>query len=56
MSNLYLEAKFNNNTDMANKMWKDCEAKLDLLKFNYFSEQVADIAEDDNHSPATIGI
>lgn len=41
---------------MANKMWKDCEAELDLLNFSYLSEQVAEIAEDDNLSPATIGI
>lgn len=41
---------------MANKMWKDCEAELDLLNFSYISEQVAEIAEDDNLSPATIGI
>ena len=37
-------------------MWKDCEAELDLLNFSYLSEQVAEIAEDDNLSPATIGI
>lgn len=41
---------------MANKMWKDCEAELDLLNFTYLSEQVAEIAKDDNLSPATIGI
>lgn len=41
---------------MANKMWKDCEAELDLLNFSYLSEQVAEIAEDDHLSPATIGI
>ena len=41
---------------MANKMWKDSEAELDLLNFSYLSEQVAEIAVDDNLSPATIGI
>lgn len=41
---------------MANKMWKDSEAELDLLNFRYLSEQVAEIAVDDNLSPATIGI
>ena len=37
-------------------MWKDSEAELDLLNFSYLSEQVAEIAVDDNLSPATIGI
>ena len=41
---------------MANKMWKDSEADLDLLNFNYLAEQVVEIAKDEELSPATIGI
>lgn len=41
---------------MANKMWKDSEADLDLLNFNYLAEQVVEIAKDEELSPATIGV
>lgn len=41
---------------MVNRMWKDSEAEMDLLNFSYLSEQVAEIAKDENLSPATIGI
>ena len=37
-------------------MWKDSEADLDFLNFNYLAEQVVEISKDDNLSPATIGI
>ena len=41
---------------MANKMWKDSEADLDFLNFNYLAEQVVEIAKDEELSPATIGV
>lgn len=41
---------------MKNRMWKDSEANLDFLNFNYLAEQVAEISKDDNLSPATIGV
>mgnify|MGYP002624231089 CR=1 FL=1 len=41
---------------MANRMWKDAEAELDFLNFNYLAEQVVEIAKDENLSPATIGV
>lgn len=37
-------------------MWKDSEADLDFLNFNYLAEQVVEIAKDDKLSPATIGV
>ena len=37
-------------------MWKDSEADLDFLNFNYLAEQVVEISKDDNLSPATIGV
>ena len=37
-------------------MWKDSEADLDFLSFNYLAEQVVEISKDDKLSPATIGI
>ena len=41
---------------MQSKMWKDSEAELDFLNFNYLAEQVVEISKDDKLSPATIGI
>lgn len=41
---------------MANRMWKDSEAELDFLNFNYLAEQVVEISRDDKLSPATIGV
>ena len=41
---------------MANRMWKDSEAELDFLNFNYLAEQVVEISKDDKLSPATIGV
>ena len=41
---------------MKNRMWKDSEADLDFLNFNYLAEQVVEISKDDNLSPATIGV
>ena len=41
---------------MNNRMWKDSEAELDFLNFNYLAEQVVEISKDDNLSPATIGV
>lgn len=37
-------------------MWKDSEADLDFLNFNYLAEQVVEISKDDKLSPATIGV
>ena len=37
-------------------MWKDSEADLDFLNFNYLAEQVVEIAKDEKLSPATIGV
>ena len=42
--------------NMKNRMWKDSEADLDFLNFNYLAEQVVEISKDDNLSPATIGV
>ena len=42
--------------NMNNRMWKDSEADLDFLNFNYLAEQVVEISKDDNLSPATIGV
>lgn len=42
--------------NMKNRMWKDSEADLDFLNFNYLVEQVVEISKDDNLSPATIGV
>lgn len=39
--------------NMKNRMWKDSEADLDFLNFNYLAEQVVEISKDDNLSPAT---
>lgn len=44
------------NYNMKNRMWKDSEADLDFLNFNYLAEQVVEISKDDNLSPATIGV
>ena len=41
---------------MVNRMWKDSEADLDFLNFNYLAQQVVEISKDDNLSPATIGV
>lgn len=41
---------------MRNRMWKDSEAEIDFLNFNYLAEQVVEISKDDNLSPATIGV
>lgn len=41
---------------MRSKMWKDSEAELDFLNFNYLADQVVEISKDDKLSPATIGI
>ena len=37
-------------------MWKDSEADIDFLNFNYLAEQVVEISKDENLSPATIGV
>ena len=41
---------------MKSRMWKDSEADLDFLNFNYLAEQVVEIAKDEKLSPATIGV
>ena len=41
---------------MKSRMWKDSEADLDFLNFNYLADQVVEISKDDKLSPATIGI
>lgn len=37
-------------------MWKDSEADIDFLNFNYLAEQVVEISKDENLSPATVGV
>lgn len=37
-------------------MWKDSEADIDFLNFNYLAEQVVEISKDEKLSPATIGV
>lgn len=37
-------------------MWKDSEADIDFLNFNYLAEQVVEISKDEMLSPATIGV
>lgn len=37
-------------------MWKDSEAEIDLLHFDYLVKAVKMIAEDTNLTPSTIGI
>ena len=37
-------------------MWKDSEADIDFLNYNYLAEQVVEISKDDKLSPATIGV
>ena len=36
--------------NMKNRMWKDSEADLDFLNFNYLAEQVVEISKDDNQA------
>lgn len=37
-------------------MWKDSEADIDFLNFNYLAEQVVEISKDEKLSPATVGV
>ena len=37
-------------------MWKDSEADIDFLNFNYLAEQVVEISTDEKLSPATVGV
>lgn len=37
-------------------MWKDSEADIDFLNFNYLAEQVVEISKDEKLSPANIGV
>ena len=41
---------------MKSRMWKDSEADIDFLNFNYLAEQVVEISKDEKLSPATIGV
>ena len=41
---------------MKSRMWKDSEADIDFLNYNYLAEQVVEISKDDKLSPATIGV
>lgn len=41
---------------MKSQMWKDSEADIDFLNFNYLAEQVVEISKDEKLSPATIGV
>lgn len=41
---------------MKSRMWKDSEADIDFLNFNYLAEQVVEISKDEKLSPATVGV